>query len=111
MSLVASAEWVSPIVIVPKKVGIDGKVKIQVCQDFRKFNAATLKDHCPLPFIDMVLDLVAQIELYSFLDGYLRYKQVFIRPEDRDNTTFTTDLGTHVLNGMPSGLCNAPGTF
>ena len=28
---VHNSEWVSPIVVVPKKVGADGKVKIQVC--------------------------------------------------------------------------------
>ena len=28
---VYNSEWVSPIVVVPKKVGADGKVKIQVC--------------------------------------------------------------------------------
>lgn len=37
---VLSGEWVSPIVIVPKKL----TGKIRVCQDFRKLNAATKKD-------------------------------------------------------------------
>ena len=36
--LVHNSEWVSPIVVVPKKVGVDGKVKIRVCQDFWKLN-------------------------------------------------------------------------
>lgn len=38
----------------------DGKVMIRVCQDFRKLNAATKKDHNLLPIIDMVLDHVAR---------------------------------------------------
>ena len=38
---VHNSEWISPIVVVPKKVGADGKVKIWVCQDFRKLNTAT----------------------------------------------------------------------
>ena len=29
--LINNSEWVSPIVVVPKKVGVDGKVKIGVC--------------------------------------------------------------------------------
>ena len=41
---VVNLEWISPIVVVPKKVGVDGKVKIRVCQDFRKLNASTEKD-------------------------------------------------------------------
>ena len=108
---VNNSEWVSPIVIVPKKVGADGKVKIRVCQDFRKLNAATKKDHFPLPFIDMVLDHVAGQECFSFLDGFSGYNQVSIRKEDQLKTTFTTDWGTYAFNRMPFGLCNAPGTF
>ena len=40
-------EWVSPLVIVPKK---NGKWKVYV--DYRKLKKATHKDHFPLPFID-----------------------------------------------------------
>lgn len=108
---VLSSEWVSPIVIVPKKAEPDGRTKIRVCQDYRKLNVATRKDHYPLPFIDMVLDLVALHELYSFLDGYSGYNQVSIREADRDKTTFTTDWGTYAYAMMPLGLCNALGTF
>ena len=70
---VSNSEWVSPIVVVPKKVGADGKVKIQVCQDFRKLNVATKKDYFPLPFMDIILDHVAGQECYSFLDGFSGY--------------------------------------
>ena len=75
---VNNSEWVSPIVVVPKKVGADGKVKIRVCQDFRKLNATTKKDYFPLPFTDIILDHVAGQECYSFLDGFSGYNQVFI---------------------------------
>ncbi|KAL3697673.1 hypothetical protein R1sor_011749 [Riccia sorocarpa] len=97
---VLSSEWVSPIVIVPKKNG-----KIRVCQDFKK------KDHHPLPFIDQVLDQVSGHECYSFLDGFSGYNQVSIREEDQNKTTFTTEWGTFAYNRMPFGLCNAPTTF
>ena len=30
---VVNSEWVSPIVVVPKKVGADVKTKIRVCQE------------------------------------------------------------------------------
>jgi hypothetical protein len=108
---VNNSEWVSPIVVVPKKVGTDGKVKIRVCQDFRKLNAATKKDYFPLPFTDMILDHVAGHECYSFLDGFSGYNQVFIRWCDQLKTTFTTEWGTFAFTRMPFGLCNAPGTF
>ena len=108
---VYNSEWVSPIVVVPKKVGADGKVKIRVCQDFRKLNAATKKDYFPLPFTDIILDHVSGHENYSFLDGFSGYNQVFIRKGDQLKTTFTTEWGTFAFNRMPFGLCNAPGTF
>lgn len=112
---VLNSEWVSPIVVVPKKPGPDGKTKIRVCQDYRKLNAATRKDHYPLPFIDVVLDTLAWSELFSFLDSYSGYNQVSVREEDWEKTTVTTDWGTNAFKVMPFGLCNAPcnalGTF
>lgn len=106
---VNNSEWVSPIVVVPKKTGADGKVKIRVCQDFRKLNAATKKDYFPLPFTDITLDHVAGQKLYSFLDGFSGYNQVPIRESDQLKTTFTTEWGTYAFNRMPFGLCNAFG--
>ena len=108
---VLNSKWVSPIVTVPKKIGVDGKVKIRVCQDFRKLNEATKKDHYPIPFTDSVLDLVAGKEVYSFLDGYSGYNQVWIRDEDQLKTAFTTEWGVFAFRRMPFGLCNAPGMF
>ena len=109
--LVCNLEWVSPIVVVPKKVGADGKVKIRVCQDFRKLNAATKKYYFPLPFTDIIQDHVSGHECYNFLDGFSGYNQVFIRKGDQLKTTFTTEWGTFAFNQMPFGLCNAPSTF
>jgi hypothetical protein len=109
--LVLSSECVSPIVIVSKKKGIDGVVKIQVFQDFKKLNDATWKDHYPLQFIDIVLGIVARHSLFSFLDGYAGYNQISIREEDQLKTIFTTDWGTYAFRVMPFGLCNAPRTF
>jgi hypothetical protein len=53
---VNNSEWVSPIVVLPKKVGADGKVKIRVCQDFWKLNSATKKDYFSLAFTDIILN-------------------------------------------------------
>ena len=41
-------EWVSPIVIVTKENG-----KIRVCVDLKKVNATTVRDHYPLPLLNM----------------------------------------------------------
>jgi hypothetical protein len=100
------SEWVSPIVIVPKK-----NSKIRIYQDFRKLNNATKKDYFPLPFTDAILDAVAGHECYFFLDGFSGYNQIRIALEDQLKTTFTTAWGTFASLVMLFGLCNAPATF
>lgn len=74
-------EWVSPIVIVPKKNG-----KLRVCVNLKKVNAATIRDHYPLPITDHVLERVAGKKAYSFLDGFSRYNQVSIDPKDQQDS-------------------------
>jgi hypothetical protein len=66
---------VSPIHVVPKRAGLtvvknkDNELvptRIQlgwrVCIDYRKLNAATRKDHFPLPFIDQMVERLARHE-------------------------------------------------
>ena len=76
--------------------------KIRVCIDYRKLNAATRKDHFPLPFIDQMLERLAGHEYYYFLDGYSRYNQIPIALEDQEKTTFTCPFGTFAYHRMPS---------
>ena len=45
--LVEDSEWVSPVVVTPKKNG-----KWRVCVDYKPLNAAMKRDHFPLPFQD-----------------------------------------------------------
>ena len=85
----SESEWVSPLVIVPKKNG-----KWRVCVDNRELNKATQKYHFPLPFIDQVLDTLFEKKFFSFLDGFSRYNQIQISPEYQDKTTSTCPLGT-----------------
>ena len=85
--------------------------EIRVCIDYRKLNAATRKDHFPLPFIDQMLERLAGHEYYCFLDGYSGYNQIPIAPEDQKKTTFTCPVGTFAYSQMPFGLCNVHATF
>ncbi len=86
IEFVEETTWSSPIVVVLKK---NGKLRIYI--DFRKLNVATKKDPYPLPFTDEVLNIVARYDAYSFLDGYSKYHQISITPEDRYKTSFVTD--------------------
>ncbi|GJT98024.1 reverse transcriptase domain-containing protein [Tanacetum coccineum] len=83
----------------------------RVCNDYRKLNVATHKDHFPLPFIDQMLERLAENEFYCFLDGFSGYFQIPIDPQDQEKTTFTCPYGTFAYRRMPFGLCNALGTF
>ena len=83
----------------------------RVCKDYRKLNTATRKDHYPLPFIDLMLDMLARHSHYFFLDGYFGYYQIAIAPEDQEKSTFTCPYGTFAFRRMSFGLCNAPATF
>ena len=85
----------SPVQVVPKKSGItvvknedDQLVPTcvqtgwRVCIDYCNLNAMTRKDHFPLPFIDQMLERLANHAYYCFLDGYSGYNQILIAPED-----------------------------
>jgi hypothetical protein len=74
---------VSPVNCVPKKRGLtlvkNEKDELipqrtvtgwQMCIDYRKLNKAMKKDHFPLPFIDKMLERLANHAYFCFLDGY-----------------------------------------
>ena len=75
----------------------------RVCIDYRKLNAATRKDHFPLPFIDQMVACLARHEYYCY--------QVLVDPKDQETPTFTCPFGTFAYHRMPFGLCNAPAAF
>ncbi|GJT46903.1 putative nucleotidyltransferase, ribonuclease H [Tanacetum coccineum] len=58
-----------------------------------------------------MLERLAGHEYYCFLDGFSRYFQIPIAPEDQEKTTFTYPYRTFTYKRMPFGLCNAPATF
>ena len=121
---VQDSEWVSPAQVVPKKGGMT-VVKNQnnelipqrtvtgwrMCIDYRKLNAATRKDHFPLPFIDEMLERLANHSFFCYLDGYSGYHQIPIHPDDQSKTTFTCPYGTFAYRRMSFGLCNALASF
>nr|GEX66737.1 DNA-directed DNA polymerase [Tanacetum cinerariifolium] len=119
---ISDSPWVSPIHCVPKKGGMivvaDENNKLiptrlvtgwRVCIDYRKLDDATRKDHFSLPFMDQMLERLAGNEFYCFLDGFSRYFQIPIDPQDQEKTTFTCPYGTFAYRRMPFGLCNALG--
>jgi hypothetical protein len=107
--------WVSPVHCVPKKGGLtvvkneknelipQGTVTgRRMCIDYRKLNKVTKKDHFPLPFIDEMLERLANHAYFCFLDGYSGFMQIPIHPDDQHKTTFTCPYGTLHIEGCPS---------
>ena len=97
----------SPVQVVPNKLGITVvkneenelvPTRVQtgwrVYIDYCKLNAATLKDHFPLPFIDQMLERLSDHSYYYFFYGYSGYNQIVIAPEDQEKMTFTCPFGT-----------------
>jgi hypothetical protein len=82
-----------------------------MCIDYRKLNKATRKDHFPLPFIDEMLEKLADHSFFCYLDGYFGYHQIPVHPDDQSKTTFTCPYGMFTYKRMSFGLCNAPVSF
>jgi hypothetical protein len=121
---ISDSKWVSPTQVVPKKSGVTVITNEKneliptmtitgwcMCIDYRRLNSITRKDHFSLPFMDQILERVASLKFYYFLDGYSGYNQIKIALEDQEKTTFTCPFGTFAYRRMPFILYNAPNTF
>jgi hypothetical protein len=76
---ISDSEWVSLVHVVPKKCGmtvirikknelISQRTVIgwQMCIDYQQLNKATRKDHFPLPFIDEMLERLANHSFFCY---------------------------------------------
>ncbi|KAL0416660.1 UNVERIFIED_CONTAM: Retrovirus-related Pol polyprotein from transposon gypsy [Sesamum latifolium] len=88
-----NTEWLSNVVVVPATVG-----KWRMCTNFTDLNKAYPKDPYPLPQIDLLVDSTAGCALFSMMDAYQGYHQIFMTEEDRDKTSFITDNGIYCYN-------------
>jgi hypothetical protein len=78
---ISDSEWVNPVQVVLKKGGMtiihNEKNQLipqrtvtgwQMCIDYKNLNKATQKDHFPLPFIDEMLERLANHSLRCYLE-------------------------------------------
>ncbi|KAL0451562.1 UNVERIFIED_CONTAM: Retrovirus-related Pol polyprotein from transposon gypsy [Sesamum latifolium] len=106
VSEVQYTDWLANVVVVPK-----ASRKWRMCTDFKDLNKACPKDPYPLPRIDLLVDSTTGYELFSMMDAYQGYHQIFMAEEDRIKTSFITDQGIYCYNVMPFGLKNAGATY
>ncbi|KAL2235182.1 UNVERIFIED_CONTAM: Retrovirus-related Pol polyprotein from transposon [Sesamum indicum] len=106
VSEVQYTDWLANVVLVPKPGG-----KWRMCTDFTDLNKACPKDPYPLPRIDILVDSTAGYKIFSMMDAYQGYHQIYMATEDRIKTSFVTDRGIFCYNVMPFGLKNAGATY
>ncbi|XP_012488038.1 uncharacterized protein LOC105801265 [Gossypium raimondii] len=61
-----------------------------MCVDYRDLNKASLNDNFLLPHIDTLVDNTTGYSLFSFMNGFSKYDQIKMHPEDMEKTTFVT---------------------
>jgi len=95
--VVPHSEWVSHVQVVQNErnelIPQRTVTGWRMCIDYGKLNKATKKYHFPLPFIDEMLEQLANHSFFYFLDGYSGYHQIPIHPDDQSKTTFTCPYG------------------
>jgi hypothetical protein len=82
--LIHLTQWVSNPVSVNKKQGT-----ISVCTNLCDLNKACPKDNFPTAFIDQIIDECAGCEAFSFMDDFLGYNQIQIKPEDQQQGSWS----------------------
>jgi hypothetical protein len=84
-----------------------------VCIDFRNFNRATPKDEYPMPITDTLINNASGNSIIIFLNGNVRYNQIFMAEEDASKMTFIClgFFGLFEWVVMTFGLKNVGATY
>jgi hypothetical protein len=103
---IAYPTWLANVVMVQKKSS-----KWRMCIDFTSLNKACPKDNFSLPQINKIVDSAAGCEVMSLLECFSGYHQIYMKEEDKANTSFITPFGTYCFVRMPERLKNVGSTF
>uniref|UniRef100_A0A034VAM6 RNA-directed DNA polymerase n=2 Tax=Endopterygota TaxID=33392 RepID=A0A034VAM6_BACDO len=102
----SNANIASKVVLAKKKDG-----SYRVCIDYRKLNAAVLKDRFPVPIIDEVLEKMQSAKFFTVMDLKNGFFHVPIEESSQKYTAFVTREGLFEFAKAPFGFCNSPAVF
>ena len=99
-------DWVSPVVIVPKRDG-----NIRLCVDMRIANTAIKRTRHPIPTVEAVSMELNGARIFSKLDLAQAYHQLELCPASRSITTFSTHCGLYRYKRLNYGTNAAAELF
>ncbi|OWZ08239.1 hypothetical protein PHMEG_00019251 [Phytophthora megakarya] len=76
--------WASPVLMIRKTDG-----GIRFCIDYHRLNSVTFKDYYPMPLIDVILDVLGDVRLFSTMDIAFGYWNVPMHEYSIAKTAFT----------------------
>ena len=100
----SNSPWNSLILVVPKRVGIDGEQRWRLVVDFRRLNEKTIGNAHPLPDITEILDQLEQSKYFSCLDMVMGYHQIELEEGEGPKTAFIKNRAIGSTSGFPLGL-------
>ena len=97
-----SREWVSPIVVTPKK---NNRIRLTV--DMRVANEAIPRAHNISPTVEDIINELNGATVFSHIDMKHGYHQIELNKNSRDITTFSTHLGLYRYKRLNFGTKSA----
>ena len=114
--------WVSPVIMVPKKLVPDEPPRRRLCVNYRKVNSLQQEikrtdrgTGClslyPLPKIDEMFTKLKGARFFSTIDLRSGYYHIRLTPESRAKSAFVVPMGKWEFKRTPFRLSQAPAYF
>lgn len=107
----SNSNWNSPILLVPKKEGPDGKKQYRLVVDFRRINEVTESETYPMPDWEEEVSKMHGSKYFSTLDLHSAFHQILLDEKSRIITSFQTSKRKFQFKRMPFGLKGIPVTW
>nr|GEX60605.1 putative reverse transcriptase domain-containing protein [Tanacetum cinerariifolium] len=102
----STSPWGAPVLFVKKK---DEFSRMRI--DYQELNELTIKNHYPLPRIDVLFDQLQGSSIYSKIELRSGYHQLRVRDKDIPKNAFRTRYGHYKFQVILFGLTNAPAVY